>query len=104
MMFESPLNFQVTLSCELRQFENAQDYFDDIISKCPVPIQLVEYEDVYIPSESGSILIEYQGKICKCVRKAIVYLQGEYGLKEVEDFFSGQQDHIRISVDYLYER
>ena len=97
-----PMQFVVTLSRELRQFENATDYLEDVISKCPVPFT-VAYDDVYIPSKEGSMLVQFQGKTCKCVRRAVVTLSGEYGLEEVEGFFGNLQDHINVSIGYLYD-
>ena len=99
---ELPMQFIVTLRRELRQFENATDYLEDVISKCPVPCSVV-YDDEYIPSKEGGMLVQFEGKTCKCVRRALVTITGEYGLNEVQDFFGNQQDHITVSVGYLYD-
>ena len=97
-----PMRFDITLHRELRQFENATDYLEDIISRCPIPYTVV-YEDVYIPSSEGGVLIQFEGKTCKCVRRAIVTIFGELGLDDVEGFFGNHQDHIMVSVGYLYD-
>lgn len=102
MRSESQMKFEVTLSRELKQFENATDYLYGLISNCPVDYK-VSFEDVYIPSNDGDLLVEFMGKTCKCVRRAIVTLVGEYGLDEVESFFGNKQDHILVSIGYIYD-
>lgn len=99
---EGPLQFVVTLHRELRQFENATDYLEGIVSKCPVKFTVV-YDDIYTPSTDGGMLVQFGGEQCKCIRRATVTLQGEYGLDDVEGFFGNQQDHINVSIGYLYD-
>jgi hypothetical protein len=101
---ESLLNHQVTISKEYRKALSPRDYLEELIAGCPYPVKKVVYEDVFIPTTvASSNTVEYDGFICQPVLRAIVLIEGEYSIDDIEAAFDYEQDHIRVFLDYVYE-
>lgn len=111
---ESPLKFAVTISKEYRRMNSPRLHLDDLIAGCPLPIKSVgQFEDVFVPVSQGEVehlsangiqTISYEGKVCKAALRVELLIEGEYPLEDVENAFNNEQDHIKIFVDFLYEK
>jgi len=112
MKHESTLCHVVTISKPFRRSNYPREELEQILAACPLPVKKVTYENVYIPvsdaehaalEKAGIQFFELGNSVCKAATQAQVYIEGEYGLEQIEEAMNNEQEHIRVFVDFFYE-
>jgi len=110
---ESKLHHLVTISRPYRRSNSPRIELSQIIDDSQAQVKKVDYSDVYIPisdleykslSGSGVHCVEYGGHLCKASLVASVLIEGEHSLEDIERAFNNEQDHIRVFIDFYYEK